>query len=257
MCFYSRPEERKDSKVLLSLQTKIIEMKKKALIILIITLISSPLLKGQNIQVFYDFGKAVDKVNFSTKPTIRSTFEMFKPDAWGSTFYFVDMDYAKDGVNSAYYEIARQLQFWEGPLAVQVEYNGGLNSSFKFNHNLLLGATYNFSNEDFSKTFSLSALYKYIPENALKHTFQLTGVWNMNFLNDLLSFSGYIDYWREDKGYASDIIMTQPQFWLNLNKINGINEGLNLSIGAEVDITHNFYSKGFFAIPAIGAKWSF
>jgi hypothetical protein len=42
-------------------------------------------LSAQNIQQHYDFGK--DRDYFTT------TLEMFKPDEYGSTYFFVDFDY--------------------------------------------------------------------------------------------------------------------------------------------------------------------
>lgn len=44
---------------------------------------------------------------------LMSTVEMFKADPWGDTFFFVDMTYTKEGLNYAYWEIARNLKFWE------------------------------------------------------------------------------------------------------------------------------------------------
>lgn len=44
--------------------------------------------------------------------------------------------------------------------------------------------------------------------------------------------------------------------WLNLNKIKGW-ENINLSLGGEVEISSNFISKGWHALPAFGAKWTF
>ena len=34
---------------------------------------------------------------------------MFKPDTWGSTYMFTDIDYKSDGVMGAYWEISRDL----------------------------------------------------------------------------------------------------------------------------------------------------
>ncbi|HQB79593.1 MAG TPA: DUF5020 family protein, partial [Tenuifilaceae bacterium] len=61
---------------------------------------------AQNLQLHYDFGE--DREFFTT------TLEMFKPDQYGSTFFFVDMDYSADkgGVGLAYWEISRGLKFW-------------------------------------------------------------------------------------------------------------------------------------------------
>lgn len=57
---------------------------------------------AQNIQVLYD----------TERDCVTSTVEMFRPDNWGSTFFFVDMDYTPK-VQGAYWEIARELCFWK------------------------------------------------------------------------------------------------------------------------------------------------
>jgi len=57
----------------------------KKLVLAIFTLLSLPL-AAQNIQYHWDFMK---ERNY---PTV--TIEMFRPDNYGSTFFFVDMDFA-------------------------------------------------------------------------------------------------------------------------------------------------------------------
>lgn len=74
---------------------------KKLLLLLSGLLLSSGVL-AQNIQVHYDFGK--------DRKYVTTTLEMFKPDKWGSTFFFVDYDYNVGdvkGVSTTYMEIAR------------------------------------------------------------------------------------------------------------------------------------------------------
>ena len=49
-------------------------------------------LRAQNVQLHYDFGHSIYD-ELSTRPKLTSTVEMFKADKWGSTFFFIDMDY--------------------------------------------------------------------------------------------------------------------------------------------------------------------
>ena len=54
---------------------------------------------AQNIQFHYDFGRSLyselDKTEQSLgRPTLTTTVEMFRPDSYGRTFFFVDMDYS-------------------------------------------------------------------------------------------------------------------------------------------------------------------
>lgn len=197
-----------------------------------------------------------------------STVEMFRPDSYGSTYFFVDLD-ASPKVTGAYWEISRELNFWQDTdfawLSAHLEYNGGLNTAAgPFNNSWLAGLTYSGHSKDFSKTWSLTASYKAIPGtiglNGAKqpHNFQLTGVWGINFANGWCTFSGFFDFWKEARIWQGTefIFISEPQFWVNLNKIEKMKD-INLSLGGELELSSNFVAKGFHAMPAIGAKWTF
>ena len=84
-------------------------------------------LRAQNIQLHYDFGRSLYDKDLKDRPVLTSTVEKFHPDKWGSTYFFVDMDYTSDGVAAAYWEIARELKFWKNPFSVQARrYPGGV-----------------------------------------------------------------------------------------------------------------------------------
>ena len=107
-------------------------------------------------------------------------------------------------------------------------------------------------------------MYKVIPGtigltgNKEAHSFQITGVWGIDFAKGWCTFSGFFDFWREPRIWQNTnfIFISEPQFWVNLNKIDGW-ENIGLSVGGELELSANFVSKGFHAIPAIGAKWTF
>lgn len=213
---------------------------------------------AQNVQLHYDLGR-----NAAT-----TTVEMFRPDAGGSTFFFVDMDYSPK-VSGAYWEIAREFNFWQDSkvnwLSVHVEYNGGLNTvAGSFNNSILAGLTYSGHSKDWSKTWSITASYKVIPGtialNGEKqpHNFQITGVWNLDFFDHWLSFNGFADFWREARPWQGTkcIFITEPQLWVNLNKIEGW-EKINLSVGTEIEMSCNFVQKGFKVMPTAALKWTF
>lgn len=224
----------------------------------VILLCSSSPLKGQNVQLFYDTGRGC----------ATSTVEMFRPDNGGSTYFFVDFDYSPKAMG-AYWEIARELNFWQKSkfswLSVHLEYNGGLNTTAgSFSNAWLCGLTYSGHSKDFTKTWSLSAMYKAIPgtKDAMgknqAHNFQITGVWGISFAKGWCTFSGFVDFWREVRAWQNTeyILLTEPQFWVNLNKIKGWDR-VNLSVGGEVEISNNFAAKGFKVLPAVGIKWTF
>ena len=230
----------------------------RALVLTAMLTIFSTVSYGQNIQLHYDFGR-----NAAT-----TTVEMFRPDACGSTFFFVDMDY-NPRVSGAYWEISRELCFWKESkvswLSVHLEYNGGLNTAAgSFNNAILGGLTYSGHSKDWSKTWSVSAMYKAIPGTVGlsgqrdPHGFQITGVWNLDFFNHWISFNGFADFWREARPWQGTgyIFMTEPQLWVNLRNIKGW-EKVNLSLGTEVELSCNFVDKGFYAMPTVAAKWTF
>lgn len=208
--------------------------------------------KSQNLQFHYDF--------LSERNYLTTTVEQFKPDVYGSTFFFIDFNYSSKGVIEAYGEIARELKNWDGPLSVHVEYNGGLNTAMQFNNAYMLGGTYSQNSSNFTKGFSVSAMYKLIQGNASPHNGQLTGTWYLHLLDGKLSFTGFADIWTEKHTVSNDgfvanfqdvefVFLSEPQLWYNLNK--------SFSVGGEVELSYNFAGMaGFKVFPTVGLKWT-
>ncbi len=206
-----------------------------------------------NLQVHYDLGE--------NRQYVTTTLEMFKPDDWGNTFFFVDMDFNNGKENhpsAAYMEIARCLKFWQGPLSLQVEYNGGLGilgngiltRGYPIKNAYLLGLDYGINNADFSKTLNLKALYKRIA--GVQHSAQFTAVWGLNWMENKVSFTGFADIWLEkDASIGTEyIFISEPQLWYNVNE--------HLSAGTEVEFALNFAGKKELTIcPTLGLKWNF
>jgi hypothetical protein len=228
------------------------------LLVLAFFLLSISFVKTQNIQLHYDFGRFLYEDDLAGRSLFTSTVEMFKVDKWGSTFFFIDMDYKSSGVASAYWEIARELKFWQNPFSIHLEYNGGLNY---IRNAYMLGATYTYNNPDFRMGYSLTAMYKNLQKQDydMPHNFQLTGTWYLHFAKDrLCTFTGFLDFWKEKTLYGDYVFLSEPQFWLHLNKLDGIDDNFNLSIGSEVELGYNFAARdGFFAIPTAAIKWDF
>lgn len=213
---------------------------------------------AQNIQLHYDFGRNA----------VTSTVEMFRPDAGGSTYFFIDFDYTPR-VSGAYWEISRELCFWKESsmdwLSIHLEYNGGLNNvAGSFNSSYLGGLTYSGHSNDWSKTWSLSAMYMATPGlkdfsgKCQMHNFQVTGVWNLSFLNEWISVDGFASFWREVRDWQDTefCFITEPQLWVNLKNIKGW-ENINLSVGTEMEVSCNFVEKGFRLMPTLATKWTF
>jgi len=210
-------------------------------------------LEAQNIQLHYDLGK--------DRKYLTSTVEMFKPDQYGSTFFFIDMDYGAnnvEGVALAYWEIARGLKFWDSPFEIHVEYNGGFGQyaprqAYQINDAWLFGGNYTWNNADFTRIFTLQAMYKNI-RGKNSNSFQITGVWTLKFFNNKVTLDGFADFWREDNTFADKdtkfIFLSEPQFWYNVTK--------NFSVGSEVELSTNFAGhEGFMVNPTIAGKWTF
>ncbi|MCC8171168.1 MAG: DUF5020 family protein [Parabacteroides sp.] len=213
---------------------------------------------AQNIQLHYDFGGALYDRSLDGRPVLTSTVEMFKADKWGNTYFFVDMDYKSSGVAAAYWEVSRELKFWKAPLLAHIEYNGGTSNRFSYHNCYLGGVTYAWADASFTKGFSVMALYKYIQQLDTPHNFQLTGTWYLHFDKGLFTFSGFADWWREKNNYGRFIFLSEPQFWLNLNRLEKIDDRVKLSVGSEVELSHNFGGRnGFYVIPTLAVKWSF
>lgn len=215
-------------------------------IIIAILFLSLGFVKAQNVQTHYDLGK--------DRGFLTTTVEMFKPDAYGSTFFFVDMDYdgSKSGISLAYWEIARNLKFWKAPVQLHLEYNGGLKVGVgSFNNAYLVGASYPFQYKGAS--FELVASYKYIAGITDVADMQLTGVWFVPLFKGKVSFTGFVDLWSQGLGNSSStwVFLTEPQLWYNATK--------NLSLGGECEISNNFIfgKDGMQVMPTLAAKWSF
>lgn len=232
----------------------------KKLFLSIIICMITVIVGAQNVQLHYDFGSSIYDSQ-STRAKVTTTVEMFKPDRWGSTFFFVDMDYTNKGVTGAYWEIARELNFWGGPFSAHVEYNGGVNG---IKNAYLLGATYTWNNADFTKGFTFTPTYKIIQKNPKPHNFQLTATWYLHFCKGKYTFTGFADFWKEkhsdlEKGEMHNFtFITEPQFWVNLNKFDKVADDFNLSVGSEWEISSNFgIMNGWKWMPTLAMKWSF
>ena len=232
------------------------------------TLVAAISANAQNVQLHYDFGRTIYSDEEDGRQKLTMTLEQFKADEWGSWFYFVDVDFSRKFTEGAYTEISREFNLGkQSPFAAHIEYDGGLNRFGSFQQSGLVGFAWNGHNADFSKTYSIQAMYKHYfksYENTRSYaSFQLTGVWGLTFAHKACTFCGFVDLWRgEDAdGHGQLVFLTEPQFWYNLNTIKGL-EKTHLSIGTEVEMSSNFIyntcnDKTFFVNPTVALKWTF
>lgn len=202
---------------------------------------------AQNLQIHYDFSK--------DRQFVTTTLEMFKPDKYGSTFWFVDMDYNDnhDGYKSAslsYWEIARYVNLPIDKLSATVQYNDGTVASFPLGPIWLFGLSYPV---DLGfMTINTDILYR-TAYNSDAPDAQLTLVWFKNFFKGHVTFDGFLDLWTQDKPGENGkqfVLLTEPQIWYNITD--------HLSAGSEVEISKNFLPSDDVEVkPTIALKWNF
>ena len=238
---------------------------KKILLSTLLWMATIPMFAQLNVQLHYDFADALYGKELSNRPHWTATIENFKADKWGSTYFFVDLDFGGNTMKSAYAEISREFKLSTSPFAAHVEYNGGLSGGGSYNDAYLAGAAWNWANQDFSKTFSFQVLYKYLARQVVgsKHSWQLTTVWGIHFAKGLCTFSGYADVWHDNSVKGNLVLSSEPQFWFNLNALESVPDDFLLSLGTEVELTKSLVwptdglNDRFYAIPTLAAKWTF
>jgi hypothetical protein len=233
-------------------------------LLLLICLLAPVAVSGQNAQLHYDFGK---ERKFYT-----ATFEMFRPDTLGSTFWFIDLDFDFPGkprsMSSAYLEFSREFYLpwlkncraWK-ELAFHAEYDDGFGAygdssavmnAFSFNSVFLTGFSYpvHIGNVTLSTQWLLR-----LPRGMNRPDFQFTVVWYQPLFRNRVLFTGFADLWSQDKladtQHKELVFQTEPQLWYLLNT--------HLAVGGEVEISRNFpYGPNpWQACPTLGVRWEF
>lgn len=249
-------------------------MKRLYTLLAVLTLALLPLaVQAQNVQFHYDFGRHLYPDAQQGRPYITTTIEQQSVDKFGDTFYFVDMTFLNQGAYSANWKFMRNLRFWKSPFSVHVRYDGGLRfvreadgplrpgTAISLNDAFFLGGNYTYLSPDKRLMFSFNALYKYIKGNSQPHNYELCPVWRYTFGNGAVTTNGFLSFWHESMSLqGKDInfrLMTQPQLWLNLNKLPGVSPELRLSVGTELRISNNVDAPQWLCIPTLAFKWSF
>jgi len=207
---------------------------------------------GQYLELNYDLGEQSDGVK---RHYINTYIEFFKPDTYGSTFWFVDMSYDNPGnrsVSVAYWEIARYFRMpnWPTQWSLTLQYNDGTAPWGSLGQVWLAGVNYPFHIGSFDLPSDF--LYRWL-YGSQSPDFQFTVAWYENFFNDKLTASGYMDIWTQDAGSGggkNTVILTRPQFWYNLNP--------NWGVGGGIELSNNFLpTTSWEAMPQLGVKWTF
>ncbi len=215
--------------------------------------------EAQSLQLHFDSRKSLYGTGVAPKNYLTATFEMFKPDKWGSTFMFVDFDFNgnKRNIGLVYTEIARAFKIGDFPLMPHLEYNGGLGTGFSIPGSYLAGAQYPFQIGSFFMSTYIAYKLNAFPKNS--HDAQWTLTWNASLAKGKLALSGFADLWTENKNVATGeggkrlIFLSEPQIWYHITP--------HFALGSEVELSYNFVNKfsesKFYAIPTVAAKWNF
>ncbi|MDO4496222.1 MAG: DUF5020 family protein [Bacteroidales bacterium] len=233
----------------------------KKLLLMAVLLMASAAAFAQNFQLHRDFGRNIYSDEEAGRQLVTLTYEQFKADKLGQWYWFIDLDMHHDGIGAAYTEISREFKFApESKFSAHIEFDGGLNSSTRYQSAALIGPAYNGHNADFSRTWSVQAMYKQYFKGQFHDAYaslQLTGVWGINFADNRCTFSGFIDFWRGEQanGHGQLVMLSEPQFWYNFEKWKGF------SIGGEIEVSNNFIfntynDKSFFINPTIAVKYA-
>ena len=211
-----------------------------------LALILNTFVIAQNLQLHYEASE--DREYFV------STLEMFKPDNYGTTFWFVDMEYATPGVKGvslSYWEIARSFTLPLNNLSATVQYNDGVANFGSLGQVWLAGVNY-YLDLGFV-VLPIDILYR-AAQGADSPDFQLTTTWFVPLMDSHVEFAGFVDFWSQDKMGTDDkqfVVLAEPQIWYQANE--------HLSVGSEVEISNNFIfgADGIQVLPTLGLRWSF
>ena len=214
--------------------------------IISLVLILNALIFAQNLQLHYEAS--------GDREYLVSTLEMFKPDQHGSTFWFVDMEYAAPGVKGvslSYWEIARAFTLPINNLSATIQYNDGVANFGSLGQVWLVGLNY-YLDLGFI-ALPVDVLYR-AAQGADSPDFQLTTTWFLPLMDGKVEFAGFLDFWSQDEFGTEDkqfVILSEPQIWYNASE--------HLSIGTEIEISNNFVfgADGVQVLPTLGLRWIF
>lgn len=235
-----------------------LEVMMKKFFAIALFLICGVALNAQNLQLHYDFGK--NRSTDEKRDYFTATFEMFKPDEYGSTFYFIDFDFNQSGNKSAslaYFEIARYvtLPILDKKLDVTLQYNDGIigNSGFGMSLGSVWLSGFSYPIDLGCMTVKTDLLARKA-KNSDGMDAQVTLAWFKPFYDGKLSFTGFMDIWSEKTVYDKDrkfVLLTEPQLWYNVWN--------HLSVGTEIEISNNFVplSNKVEINPTLAIKWNF
>ena len=253
---------------------------KKFILPFMLLLVAATLQAQVNVQLHRDFGRTLNSDQESERPNVTTTVEVLHPDRWGTTYFFVDMDYLSDGVAGVFMKFTRDFTLTQvsrqSALVAHLEYNGGMQSAKssyygnRMQHSLVAGLGWTWHSPDYAKTYLVNVGYR---QHFKDHShegfagYHVNQVWKIDFGHRRFTFNGFSELWYNKTPMGKVTFLTEPQFWVNLNTLRGM-DGVNLSLGTEVEISNNFIyanwlynptlsHQKFFVNPTLAMKWTF
>ncbi len=241
-------------------------MKRLSLIALVacISSIATFSAKAQtNIQYHYIVGNYFyNDLKEQKTPNNLLTLEHASGDKWGANYIFADFTMGNGNLQSVYTQIHRDTKFWEAPIYIHLEYDGGVarGSSDIFNHSYLGGLSWRYDNDAKATYLSVAMSYRYDQGWNKPHNMSLLGSWSWTSWNRLFTLSGFavLNTQRVDGVNSGINFLSEPQFWLNINQFVGVPDDFNLSVGSEVKLSYSVVAPDhFYILPTVAAKWTF
>jgi hypothetical protein len=234
--------------------------------ILFLSLLLCCNVKGQNLQLHYDFRHSIDPglytINFPSM-----SFEYFNEnDSTGSFLFKMQTDFNGENNNpgQTFLQVTKNLRYWEPRVFLALTYSGGLgvsppSSGFYIANSYGVGVAY----PVLWKTALIHAQlgYRYNAFTKASHDLQVTLYFWIGFVNYRLQVSGSIVSWTQNRnlGTAQTQNLTgkkfaffgDPQIWLKLGR--KISIGTRLSLFFHVLTDENSLQ----LYPTIGLKQDF
>ena len=192
---------------------------------------------GQNIQLHYDGTRGM-RSNSPPRNYLTATLDFYKTDDHGSFWWFVDFDFDDDNeIGLAYVEIARDQKIGRFPLQAHFEFNGGLVSNETMSNSYHIGVMYPYGFKELY--FDVALMYSYTTGSEKHNDMKFALNWSADIFEDKVSIIGFFNLWSQDAAMNSSMktgknlcILSEPQFWYNLNR--------SFSIGSEIEFSYNF-----------------
>lgn len=238
------------------------------ILILAFSILITPVLWAQNLQLHYDFRHSVDpNMHAGNFPSF--SFEYFKQiDTIGTgSFLFklqADLKGKKNNPGQIFMQISQSLRFWRPKIYLSINYSGGLGVTpeafgFYLTNAYGVGISYPFQWKGAWVATNLQLRYSAFEKGSVDPQFTL--YFGRGFLDYKIFTAGSFVFWTENRDQGIEFTAGQsgkkfaffgdPQIWI---KLKG-----DLSIGSRINIFYHLLTAddSVQIYPTLGAKYEF